>query len=98
MILLNIFQPDISGIEILKRLKETNPDLSVLVFGNYSEELYAIRILQMGGAGYLTKDDLIEGLVPAIRISAQGKKYVTRSVADLMAINLEKDGGNRLPP
>lgn len=97
LILMNIAMPDMSGLTVIKTLKTRNTDLPVLSFGNYSENLYAIKALQAGSSGYLTKEHLIGELILAIRLSVQGKKYIPQSIADLLANNIGKNFNNKLP-
>jgi len=96
-VLLNISMPDMNGLEIIKLLKSARPEIPVLVFGNYSENLYAIRVLQIGAYGYLSKERLMDELVMAVRLIIHGKKYIPPSIANLLAVNLEKNISNKLP-
>ena len=55
-----------------------------------------MRALKGGASGYLTKEKLPDELIMAIKTVTQGRKYITPSVAELLAVNLEKDR-NELP-
>jgi len=55
----------------------------------YPEEQYAVRVLRAGASGYLTKESDKNELVEAIRRIAQGKKYITASLAEKLASELE---------
>jgi DNA-binding NarL/FixJ family response regulator len=57
----------------------------------YPEKQYAIRALRAGAAGYLTKDSAPDELTMAIRQVAQGRKYITRSLAEQLAVGLEEE-------
>ncbi len=89
VILLDISLPDISGLEILKELKLEKPEINILILSMHSEEQYAVRTLRSGASGYLTKEKLPEELIMAIRRVAGGKKYISPSIAELLAFNLE---------
>lgn len=90
VILLDISLPDISGLEILKELKLEKPEVNILILSMHSEEQYAVRTLRSGASGYLTKEKLPEELIMAIRRVAGGKKYISPSIAELLAFNLEE--------
>jgi len=90
VILLDISLPDISGLEILKELKLEKPEINILILSMHSEEQYAVRTLRSGASGYLTKEKLPEELIMAIRRVAGGKKYISPSIAELLAFNLEE--------
>ena len=76
---------------MLKIVKETYPKTRVLILSMYPEDQYAIRALKAGAHGYLTKDSAPERLVEAILAVSQGKKYITPSVAEMLATHLTSD-------
>ncbi|MEQ8167265.1 MAG: response regulator transcription factor [Candidatus Eremiobacterota bacterium] len=96
VVLLDISLPDMNGLEVLRELKSEHPEINVLILSIYPEEQYAIRALRGGASGYLTKEQMPDELIMAIRTVRQGKKYITPVVAQLLAVNLEKDR-NELP-
>jgi len=55
----------------------------------YPEEQYAVRILKAGASGYLTKESATEELVTAIQQISRGRKYVSPSLAEKLALDLE---------
>src|SRR5258706_10840308 len=56
VVLLDIAMPDKNGIDTLRVIRQTKPDLAVLVLSNYPEEQYAINMLRAGANGYICKD------------------------------------------
>jgi len=91
MVLLDISMPGMNGLEVLKRLKKEKPKLSVLVLSMHPEEQYAVRVLKSGASGYLTKESATDELITAIRKISQGRKYITSSLAERLALGLETD-------
>ncbi len=89
IVLLDISLPGRSGLDVLKQLKSINPDLPVLILSMHSEEQYAIRSLRAKASGYLTKESASDELIKAIRKVAQGRKYITSSLAEKLAFELE---------
>ena len=90
VLILDISLPDRSGLDILKQLKILKPDLPVLILSIHPEEQYAIRVLKAGAAGYLSKDSAPEELITAIQKISQGRKYITASLAEKLAEDLDK--------
>lgn len=88
VLVLDIAMPDGGGLEVLRQLQSLKPDLPVLILSMYSEKQYAVRALKAGAAGYLTKESAPDELIAAIRKVAQGRKYVTQSLAEKLAAEL----------
>jgi DNA-binding NarL/FixJ family response regulator len=57
----------------------------------YPEDQYAIRTLRAGASGYLTKESAPNELIEAIRRVAQGRKYITATLAERIAVNWETE-------
>ena len=87
----DISMPGVTGLELCKRVKELRPKLPILILSMYAEEQYAIRALRGGASGYLTKESAPDELIKAIRHVLLGKKYVSTSLAILMADHLGGD-------
>lgn len=94
--IIDIAMPARGGLEILKELRATRPGLKVIVLSMYPEEQYAVRSLREGASGYLTKANVGDELVAAIRAVAAGRRYITPSVAERLASYVEEEG-HRLP-
>ena len=91
VVVLDISVPGRDGVDILKQLKDHEPRLPILVLSMHPEEQYAIRVLKAGAAGYLTKESAPDELITAIRKVSKGRKYVSASLAEKMAFDLERD-------
>lgn len=89
VMLLDITMPGKSGIEVLEDIKLEHPKLHVLLLSMHPEGQYAIRALRSGAAGYITKEAAPEELVRAIRKVYCGGKYVSASLAEQLAEDLE---------
>lgn len=83
--LLDISLPDKHGLELLKTMREQYPGVAVLIVSMYAEDVYAVRALKLGAAGYLTKDCSTATLVAAVRKAASGGKYVTPTLLQKLA-------------
>jgi DNA-binding NarL/FixJ family response regulator len=81
----DITMPGKNGLDLLKSLRTEKPKLAVLILSTYSEEIYAVRALKLGAAGYLTKDTSSADLVTAVRKAAAGGKYVGPALMEKLA-------------
>lgn len=91
VVLLDIAMPEKNGIDTLKQIKQVKPGLAVLVLSMYPEEQYAISLLRAGAAGYMTKESATDQLLAAIRKVAQGGKYISPTLAEILASELGGD-------
>jgi DNA-binding NarL/FixJ family response regulator len=88
VLVLDLNLPGRGGLEVLASLKETETPIRVLVVSMFPEDQYAIRCLRAGAQGYLNKAGNPAELIEAVRTLAQGRKYVTPSVAQMLVDNL----------
>jgi DNA-binding NarL/FixJ family response regulator len=93
VILLDLNLPDRNGLELLRLIRAELPRQPVLMLSMYTEDAYAVRALQLGAAGYLTKNVEAQTLIDAIRKAHQGGKYVTPALAEKLAAALEVGAG-----
>lgn len=88
VLLLDLNLPGRGGLEVLASLRETNSPVRVLIFSMFAEDQYAIRCLRAGAHGYLNKAGDPADLIAAVRTLAQGRKYLTREVSEMLVENL----------
>ncbi len=93
VVLLDISMPGRNGIELLKQLRVEKPKLSVLILTNYAEEQYAVRLIKSGAAGYLTKGCASAIVVEAVLDVANGKKYFSPAVIEILTNELNMPEG-----
>ncbi|MDP8568496.1 response regulator [Methylophilus aquaticus] len=96
VMLLDISLPDKTGIEALKLIKRENTTLNILMLSMYMEDQYAVRSIRSGASGYLCKHTASEELLTAIHTLAKGKKYITSSVAEILADQVGNEHANAL--
>lgn len=96
LVLLDISLPDRNGLELLEALKKSHPKLSVLMLSMYRETQYAVRAIKSGASGYLNKQSAPDQLVSAIKQVVTGRKYITPSVAEALALEISV-GKDSLP-
>ncbi len=94
VVLLDISMPGLHGLDIIRQLKKESPKLPILILSMHSEEQYAVRAFRAGASGYLTKQSAPDELLAAIRKVSIGGKYVSSSLAEKLATDLEIGAGN----
>lgn len=86
-----------SGLDVLKEVKESYPDLPVLILSIHPEDRFAVRALTAGAHGYLNKRSISEQLITAIeRIVIHQKKYISQHVAEQLVSRVEMNGNKPL--
>jgi DNA-binding NarL/FixJ family response regulator len=83
--------PGRGGIDVLKELKHERPKLPALMLSVHPEDQYAVRALKAHASGYMTKDSAPEELVKAIRKILRGGKYISSTLAEKLAFDLETE-------
>jgi two-component system invasion response regulator UvrY len=88
VLVLDINMPGRSGLDVLQVLKDEGNPVKVLVVSMYPEDQYAIRALRGGACGYVNKAGDPQIIVQAVRTVAQGRKYVTPEIAQMLVESL----------
>ncbi len=86
VVVMDIALPGISGIEALRRMRQSRPTSRVLMFSMYEEAIYADRSMRAGASGYVTKASAPNVLVEAVHAVAAGGKYLSPDIAQVLAI------------
>ena len=90
VLILDLNLPGRGGLEVLATLREGGSTVRVLIVSMFAEDQYAIRCLRAGAHGYLNKAGDPAELIAAVRTIAQGRKYVTAAVSDMLVNNLSE--------
>jgi len=85
VVLLDIALPGRDGLEVLKQIQSEFAGLPVLMLSTYPDNQFAVRCIRAGAAGYLNKSADPDDIVAGLRKAASGGRYLTPSVADLLA-------------
>lgn len=96
VLLLDINMPEINGIEVLKKIKENNKQIKVLMLTVHNEIEYLINALDSGVDGYIMKDAEFAELKKAIQMIINCKQYIQPSLipalnSKLANRDIEKD-------
>ena len=82
LVLMDITLPGKNGLELIKDIRVTHPNLPILVLSMHDESLYAERALRAGAGGYITKQQSPAELISAIRKVMDGQTYVSRQLSE----------------
>lgn len=86
VLLLDVEMPGMNGNQVAAELRERGSLVRILVLSAYDDKQYIIGMLESGVAGYLTKEEVPEILVTAVRGIAHGNKgWVSQRVASQIA-------------
>jgi DNA-binding NarL/FixJ family response regulator len=85
LVIVDINLKNSSGIELIKDLKGSLPDLPVLVLSMHDESLYAERVFRAGARGYVNKRETAQKVIEAVRRVLEGKLYVSEKAAEILA-------------
>jgi DNA-binding NarL/FixJ family response regulator len=84
IILLDVNLPDISGIDLCKKIKKEFAGVKVLGISTFSERSYISRMIENGAAGYLIKSATAEEIAEAIQTILQGRLYLSLELGHLL--------------
>lgn len=90
VVLMDIALPDISGIEVTRRLSDENNPVRVLALSTHIDRRFVTRMVEAGAAGYINKAASKQELLSGIRAVAGGSSYLSQNVAATMLL---KAGG-----
>jgi DNA-binding NarL/FixJ family response regulator len=91
LLILDINMPDRGGLDILRNIQASQPQLRVLVVSGYPERQYAVNVLKAGAAGYLQKEAASEELIRAVNVVLSGRRYVSATLAEQLVKVLAGD-------
>lgn len=92
LVVLDLNLPGISGFEVLRSLKQNHPQIRVLIFSMHEDPAYAVKALEYGALGFVSKNDAPETIVDAARKVADGQTYLSQPIAQKLALMSLKGG------
>lgn len=91
VVILDLSMDDMDGLECLRRILLKDHTAKVLIFTMHDSINFAMRTLQSGAFGYVTKSHPSETLVEAVKALAQGQVYICQSIANQIAMADRQD-------
>ena len=81
-----------SGLQLVKQLDASLPEVRVLILSMHDETLHAERALAAGARGYIMKQEAMQNLIGAIRCVASGKTYVSPQMSERIVARVTRRG------
>ncbi|HAT66022.1 response regulator transcription factor [Aureisphaera sp. CAU 1614] len=104
ILIMEIDMPQINGINVLRSIKTEFPQTRVLIFSTHPEEIYALRSIKSGAAGYVPKTASTKVFLKALKRIAKGgiflneeltSTFTSRNVGESSAISRYKKLSSR---
>lgn len=102
VVVMDIGLPNVSGIEVTRRLLREHPDIRVLALSTFSDRRMVLQMLDAGASGYIVKSAGRDELLRGIRALAQGRNYLCPEVSAVVVDSVrskrtdDKPEGERL--
>ena len=90
--LMDISMPELNGFEATLRIKQSDPNIKILILTMYDEEELIARCLDAGASGYVIKDVPAAQLIYAIQTVYKGGEYLSPGVAKKVVSQYVKGG------
>ncbi|PLW96584.1 MAG: DNA-binding response regulator [Marinilabiliales bacterium] len=87
LIITDIGLPDMSGIEVTKKITKLYPDIKILILSMHNNEEFILSSLRAGANGYLSKDIESSELLEAIHSVMNGKIYFNKEISQTIINN-----------
>lgn len=87
VVLMDLKMPGVGGLEATRKILHYNPDVKILVVTACTDNMFPSRLLQVGVAGYLTKDASSKEMVQAIQNVYLGQRYISPEIAQQLVLN-----------
>jgi DNA-binding NarL/FixJ family response regulator len=96
VVLLDMEMPGMNGKEVAVQLKQAGSSAKILVLSAHDDKQYIQELLANGASGYLTKEEVPEAIIEAVRGVARGEQgWVSRKIAAKMTAWMNEDGPAR---
>jgi len=88
LVLMDLKMPRLTGVQAIRRLRESHPNLPVLVLTTYMDDKWLFDAIRSGASGYLMKDRPRNELLEAIHGTMAGDSYIDPSIAGKVLGNI----------
>ena len=85
--IIDINLPDVSGFELMRRIRKEDPDAKIIMFGMNNDPAFVVRAVEMGAQGYVSKTDDPRVLVKAVRKVAAGDNFISPDLAEAVTFS-----------
>ena len=85
VVLLDVNMPTIGGLEVTKRLLQTDKNTKILAVSSLVQQPYPSMLIKAGVSGYITKGTPLDEMIKGIKKVHQGGRYFSADVAEQLA-------------
>lgn len=82
--IIDLSMPELDGVEVVRQVREAAPETKVLVLTMHESDQMVKRALDAGAHGYILKSDLTECLAKAVKAVAEGKRFLTPKISEIV--------------
>ena len=97
LVLMDLKMPRLNGVQAIRRLRESRPNLPVLVLTTYMDDKWLFDAIRSGASGYLMKDRPRNELLEAIHGTMEGDSYIDPSIAGKVLSNIASSPAKEIP-
>jgi DNA-binding NarL/FixJ family response regulator len=92
IMVLDISMPGLSGIEIVKKIKETSQDIKIVIYTMHSSIEFVIDLVKTGISGYVLKEDPVSDLILSLKSVTHGETYFSTMVPNILLKHTKEPG------
>ncbi len=94
IMVLDISMPGLSGIEVVRKLKQTTPDIKIVIYTMHSSSEFVIDLFSAGVSGYVLKEDPVSDLIFSLKAVTTGETYISAIVSNLLLKHMKEPMGD----
>lgn len=97
VLVVDIRMPGLTGIEVVRKIREENLNLKTLILSMHDSEEYVLQSVQVGADGYLLKGASKDEFLKALHKVADGGKYFSGDISSILVNNFARSGMDQKP-
>lgn len=86
VVLMDLKMPGIGGLEATRRIKKSHDKVRIVVVSAFIDDPFLERVMDSGASAYVSKNSHISEMIKAIKLVADGQRYVSPDIAQAMAL------------
>ena len=90
LLVLDINMPDRSGLDIMRNVRSSYPDVPILILSAFPETQYGVNALRSGASGFINKDQAADCFLRAVHTILRGRRFISSGVAEILVENIDK--------